>query len=209
MSDTLSMSLGDLNEEGVLSGVKQQLSAGTPALRILDELQKGMEVVGRRYEKGEYFLSELIMAADIFKSSTEMLGPELQRGDQPTLGTIVIGTVSGDIHDFGKDIVGLVLGCNGLKVVDLGVDVPYERFVQAVEEHKPRIVGLSCLLTTAYDNMKATVEALEAAGLRDQVKVIVGGGPVDQSVCAYVKADAYGKNAQEAVDVAKKLLGVS
>jgi dimethylamine corrinoid protein len=208
LSRTLAMALADLDEGTVLTEVKQRLDAGVPALKLFEELQKGMETVGERYEAKEYYLSELIMAADVFKSASAILGDEIQPGTGETLGTMVLGTVFEDIHDIGKNIVAVVLSCNGIKVIDLGVNVPVAQFVEAVREHKPQLVGLSCLLTTAYDNMKATVEALEAAGLRGGVKVLVGGGPVDRGTCEYAKADAVCKNAQEAVDTAKKMLGV-
>jgi methanogenic corrinoid protein MtbC1 len=204
----LTQALGDLDEAAVEAGVKQKLEAGVPALEILDELQKGMTIVGSRYESCDYYLSELVLAAEIFKNSTGQLGTLLEQSATETLGTIVLGTVLHDIHDFGKDIVGMVLRSNGFKVVDVGVNVPYETFVEAIKANDAQLVGLSCLLTTVFDDMKATVEAIAAAGLRDKVKILIGGGPVDQAVCDYVKADAYCFDAQQAVEAAKKMLGV-
>jgi dimethylamine corrinoid protein len=204
----LTQALGDLDEAAVEAGVKQKLEAGVPALEILDELQQGMTIVGSKYESCDYFLSELVLAAEIFKNSTGQLGTLLEQSATETLGTIVLGTVLHDIHDFGKDIVGMVLRSNGFKVVDVGVNVPYETFVEAIKANDAQLVGLSCLLTTVFDDMKATVEAIAAAGLRNKVKILIGGGPVDQTVCDYVKADAYCFDAQQAVEAAKKMVGV-
>jgi dimethylamine corrinoid protein len=208
MVTALTQALGDLDEAAVEAGVKQKLEAGVPALEILEELQQGMTIVGNRYESCDYYLSELVLAAEIFKNSTGQLGTLLEQSATETLGTIVLGTVFHDIHDFGKDIVGMVLRSNGFKVVDLGVNVPYETFIDAIKANDAQLVGLSCLLTTVFDDMKATVEAIAAAGLRDKVKILIGGGPVDQAVCDYVKADAYCFDAQQAVEAAKKMVGV-
>lgn len=208
MSSSLSVLMGDLMEAQVFDEVKRQLNEGIPPEEIFAELQKGMEIIGDRYQAQEYYLSELIMAADIFKNGTALLQEKFQSDEKDKIATMVLGTVAGDIHDIGKDIVSLIFSSNGFKVIDLGVDVPIERFVDAVKEHKPQLVGLSCLLTTSFDNMKATVAALEDAGLRNGVKVLVGGGPLDEATCEYVKADALCKDAPGGVDIAKKLLGV-
>lgn len=208
MGENLSGLLANLQEDQVIETVKERLAKGEPAIGIIDELQHGMELVGKKYQAQEYYLSELIMSADIFKSATALLGDAF-KASSDKVGKIVLGTVFEDIHDIGKDIVAIVLSCNGLDVIDLGVNVPIERFVEAVREHKPEFIGLSCLLTTAYDNMKATVEALDAAGLHEGRKILIGGGPVDETTREYVKADAFCKNAQEAADMTKKLLGVN
>lgn len=207
-TSNLAQALGDLDEAAVVREVENGLAAGTAPLEILDQLQAGMAIVGQRFENDEYFLSELIFAADIFKKANAPLAESLKGQARHTVGTMVLGTVKNDIHDFGKDIVATVMSSNGIKIIDLGVNVDYERFVEAIKEHKPDFVGLSCLLTTVFDDMKATVDTIAQAGLRDQVKVLVGGGPVDQSVADYVGADMYCSNAQEAVDAAKTLLGV-
>ena len=213
MGENLSELLANLQEDQVIEAVKERLAGGPqagaePAIGIIDELQHGMELVGKKYQAQEYYLSELIMSADIFKSATALLGDAF-KASADKIGKIVLGTVFEDIHDIGKDIVAIVLSCNGLDVIDLGVNVPIERFVEAVREHKPEFIGLSCLLTTAYDNMKATVEALDAAGLHEGRTILIGGGPVDETTREYVKADAFCKNAQEAADMTKKLLGVN
>ncbi len=195
-------------ETQVFDEVKRQLNEGITPEKVFAELQKGMEIVGERFQDKEYYLSELIMAADIFNNAAALLQEKLRSTEKDKIATMVLGTVAGDIHDIGKNIVSLIFSSNGFEVIDLGVDVPIQRFVEAVKEHKPQLVGLSCLLTTSFDNMKATIEALKDAGLRNEVKILVGGGPLDQSTCDYVGADALCKDAPAGVDMAKKLLGV-
>lgn len=209
MYEEISKALAELEEDLLLDGVKNLYEKGVPVFDILAALQKGMEEVGKKFEAKEYFLSELIMSADVFKEATGLLGDAFANNASETLGTVVMGTVKEDIHDIGKDIVVTILKCNGFNVIDLGVDVPHEKFVEAIKEHNPQIIGMSCLLTTAFDNMKGTIAAIEAAGLRDGVKILVGGGPTDEKVSAYVKADGCCKNAQEAVETCKKIVGVN
>jgi len=208
-TSTLAQSLGDLNEAAVVSGVREELSRGEAPLAILEELQAGMEIVGRRFENEEYFLSELIFAADIFKAASAPLTEELKGQESKKLGTIVLGTVKHDIHDFGKNIVGMVMSSNGFEVIDLGVNVDQQAFVEAIKAHDAKLVGLSCLLTTVFEDLKLTVEAIAAAGLRDQVTILVGGGPADQALIDYAKADVYCRTAQDGVDVAKQKMGVA
>jgi dimethylamine corrinoid protein len=184
-------------------------AAGATPLSILEELQAGMNVVGERFECGDYYLSELIYAADIFKKAGAPLQEGLKSAVQTTHGTLVLGTVKNDIHDFGKDIVATVMSSNGFKVVDLGVNVEHQAFVDAIKEHKPEMVGMSCLLTTVFDDMKEAINTIKAAGLRDQVKILIGGGPVDQACADYVGADYYCKSAQDGVIAAKKIVGVN
>ena len=209
MFEQLTKGLAQLDEDTVLNGVKYLFAQGAPALEILAALQKGMEEVGQKFEAKEYFLSELIMSADIFKEATNILGDAFTTEASGKLGTVVMGTVKEDIHDIGKDIVVTILRCNGFKVVDLGVDVPHEKFIEAVKEHNPQIIGMSCLLTSAFDNMRNAIAAIEAAGLREGRKILIGGGPTDEKVKDYVKADGVCKNAQEAVEACKKSLGVN
>lgn len=201
--------MGDLEEQNVVNEVNRLVSEGVSAFEIFDELKKGMELVGQQYENKEYFLSELIMAADILKTVTQPLEEQLQRNSPIPIATIVLGTVLGDVHDIGKNIVSIVFKSNGFKVHDLGVDVPIEKFVAAVKEYQPEFVGLSCLLTTAFENMKATVEAIEKEGLRKGRNILIGGGPVSKTVCDYVNADAFSTDAYEAIGIAKKMLEVS
>lgn len=206
---TLADALGDLEEATVLETVKTELAAGVAPLAVLQELQQGMEIVGKRFEDEEYFLSELMFAADIFKKASSDLGVALTSDAGNKLGTIVLGTAKNDIHDFGKDIVATVLRSNGLEVVDLGVDVDYEDFVAAIRRHQPEFVGISCLLTTAFEGMKGTITAIEAAGLREGLTILVGGGCLDASVAEYVGADRYCASAQDAVQVARARLGAA
>ena len=207
MYDEISKALAELEDDVVLDGVKELFNKGVPALEILVALQKGMEEVGQKFEAKEYFLSELIMSADIFKEATAILGDAFLGDTSDKLGTVVIGTVKEDIHDIGKDIVVTILKCNGFNVIDLGVDVPHENFVAAIKAHNPQIIGLSCLLTTAYDNMRDAIAMIEAEGLRVGRKILIGGGPTDSKVCEYVKADIVCKNAQEAVEACKNIVG--
>jgi dimethylamine corrinoid protein len=209
MISPLSQAVGDLHEAEAVALVEEKMKAGEPALSILEELQAGMSLVGERFESGEYFLSELIYAADIFKKAGAPLQEELKKSAPKTYGTLVLGTAKNDIHDFGKDIVATVMSSNGIRVVDLGVNVEHERFVEAIKEHGPELVGISCLLTTVFDDMRDTINAIKDAGLRDKVTVLVGGGPVDQATADYVGADYYCKTAQDGVAAAKKVLGVN
>jgi dimethylamine corrinoid protein len=205
----LAQAVGDLDEVAAQTLVREKLAEGEEALAILEELQAGMSIVGERFEGGEYFLSELIYAADIFKSAGLPLQEQLKNVTQTSYGTLVLGTVKNDIHDFGKDIVATVMSSNGIKVVDLGVNVEHQAFVDAIKEHKPQLVGMSCLLTTIFDEMKQAIQTIKDAGLRDQVTVLVGGGPVDQATADYVGADYYCKTAQDGVAAAKRVLGVN
>ena len=205
----LAQALGDLQESEVIAGVEDQLAAGKDPMAILAEVQAGMEIVGKRFEDGEYYLSELIFAADIFKQANAPLAERLKGRDQPKLATMVLGTVKNDIHEFGKNIVATILSANGVEIIDLGVDVDYDAFVSAIREHKPEFVGLSCMLTTVFVDMKQTIVAIAEAGLRDDVKILIGGGPVDESLAEFVGADVYCRTAQDAVVVMKNHLGVS
>ncbi len=204
----LAQAMGDLDEATAVRAVEEKLKSGESALSILEELQAGMNIVGERFEEGEYYLSELIYAADIFKEAGTPQ-EELKTTAPKKLGTLVLGTVKNDIHDFGKDIVSTVMSSNGIEVMDLGVSVEHEAFVQAIKDSGAALVGLSCLLTTAFDDMKATIEAITDAGLRDQVTILIGGGPVDEATAQFVGADLYCKTAQDGVIAAKRVLGVS
>ncbi len=198
----------ELEEDLVLAGVKDQMAAGVSAIEILGQLQAGMEGVGKLYEAGDYYLSELIMSAEVFSNAAGLLGSALnEAGDSKAIGTVILGTVKDDIHDIGKNIVSTILSCNGFKVVDIGVDAPIETFVEAVKTHNPNVVGMFCLLTTAFDVMKETVAAVKASGTT--ATVLVGGGPVDPNVATWCGADGYCKNAYDAVEMSKKASGVN
>jgi methanogenic corrinoid protein MtbC1 len=200
--------LADLKEEEVLKLTKERLEAGGDAMTILEESRKAMEVVGNRFAEGKYFIPELVYSGDLLKQITELVKPYLtQSAESKHLGKVVIGTVAGDIHDIGLNIVGFMLNVNGFDVYNLGVDVPPKKFVEKIKETSAPVLGLSGFLTLAFDSMKETVEALEAAGMRDKIKVMIGGGQMDEEIRKYSKADAYGKDAMAAVFLAKKWVG--
>jgi len=201
--------LADLEEEEVIRQTKQRLEAGEKAMAILEDSRQAMEIVGNRFAEGKYFMPELVYSGELLKQITEMVKPHLtQTAKTKHLGKVVIGTVAGDIHDIGLNIVGFMLNVNGFEVYNLGVDVPTEKFVAKMKETSAPVLGLSGFLTLAFDAMKETVEALEAAGVRDKTKIMIGGGQMDDQVCKYAKADAYGKDAMAAVFLAKKWIGV-
>jgi methanogenic corrinoid protein MtbC1 len=210
MPDTakIKRALADLDEDLALHLAKESLDAGVPALDILRACQEGMLEVGSRFECQEYFVSDLMMSGEIFKQISALLEPGLKTGAAQCSGKVVFGTVKGDIHDIGKDIVVNMLRSANLEVIDLGVDVAPERFVEALKQSGATILGMSGLLTLAFDSMRATIAALSAAGMRGEIKVMIGGGPVDGNVCKVVGADDWGADAQQAVRLAKNWLGV-
>jgi dimethylamine corrinoid protein len=210
MSDDLVAAMANLAVEDVLATVKQLKEQGAPPLDILQDLQEGIRLVGEEFEAGRYYISELIISAHVFKEAMELLGDSLTAGgEQHQHGRFVIGTVAGDIHDIGKNLVATVLSCHGFEIIDLGVDVAADEFVRAIEAHRPRLVGLSCLLTTAFDSMKATVRAIEESGRRRDVAVLIGGAPVNEATVDFVGADSFATNANEAATIAKRLAGVA
>lgn len=204
MPDNFVNLLADLKDEEVMEFVKQRLDAGEDPLVILEDSRKGMEIVGQRFANDEYFLPELVFSGDLLQRITEMVKPHLTKAAETRrIGKVVLGTVSGDIHDIGLNIVDFMLDVNGFEVYNLGVDVPVENFVNKIKETGAPVLGLSGFLTPAFEVMKETVEAVKAAGLRDKVKIMIGGGQLDDAVRKYAGADAYGKNAMEAVALAK------
>ncbi len=211
MEQDLVGTLADLKEDEALAIVRARLEAGDDPMAIFEDARRAMEVIGQRFAAAEYFIPELVYAGEIMKEISALVKPSLGAGGEAErLGQVVLGTVAGDIHDIGKDIVGFMLDVNGFQVLDLGVDVQPERFVDTVKESGSTIVGLSAFLTISFQSLKDTVEAIEEAGLREQVKIMIGGGPVDEQVRRYTGADAWGKDAMEAVDLAKSFVeGVS
>lgn len=199
--------LADLEEIETLNLVNQELEAGTDPIAILEACREGMILVGKRYEKGEYFLPELIMAGEIFSELSDILHPAIGGSKAGTKGTVVFGTVRGDVHDIGKDIVVAILRGAGYEVHDLGVGVTPGQFVTKLRETGAAALGMSGLITTAYDSMKDTIEALVNAGLRERVKVMIGGGVTDERVLAYTGADAYGNDPTEAVKLCHQFIG--
>jgi len=208
MDSKLVSLMADLMEKETTAVVKELINGGTNPTEILDAARSAMEVVGKRFESGEYFIPDLFMAGEIIKGISEMVKPLLKKGDTSTKrGKVLIGTVAGDIHDIGKDIVTFMLDVSGFNVLDLGIDVPVDTFVEKTREFQPQVVGLSGFLTLAFDSMKKTVEALEQAGLRGKVKIMIGGGQMDDEVRKYVRADAYGKDAVVAVNLCRQWTG--
>jgi 5-methyltetrahydrofolate--homocysteine methyltransferase len=206
--ETLAEMIADLREEEALGLAGERAASGEDPLRILEECRRGVEIVGRRYEDSQYFLPDLIMAGEILRGIGEIVKPGIMKEDgDGSLGRFLIGTVRGDIHDIGKDVVAFMLEANGFEVHDLGVDVPPETFVEKIRELRPEIVGLSGLLTIAFDAMRETVDAIQAAGLRDGVKIVIGGSQVDEIIREHIGADAYASDAVEAVALAKKWVG--
>lgn len=204
MEHDLVAALADLREEEALALVQARLDAGDDPLRIFDDARRAMEIVGERFSASEYFIPELVYAGEILKEISALVKPRLAAGrDVARIGKVVIGTVAGDIHDIGKDIVVFMLDVNGFEVFDLGVDVPARRFVETIQETGSPVVGLSGFLTLSFQSMKDTVEAIEQAGLRDGVKIMIGGGQIDEQVRRFTGADAFGRDAMAAVDLAK------
>lgn len=199
--------LADLNEEKTIELTKKRLKKESP-FEILNDIRKATDIIGKRFEEGRYFVSDLIMAGEILKQVMDILKPALGERKAENRGVVVIGSVEGDVHDIGKNIVIALLEAEGFEVVDLGVDQPAEVFVDAVRRYKPKVVGLSGLLTEAIESMKKTVDAIKEAGLRDSVKIIVGGGRTSEEVKVYTGADEWADDAAVGVRKIKMLAGV-
>jgi methylmalonyl-CoA mutase cobalamin-binding domain/chain len=208
MIETIKKAMADLEEETLYGEVKKVAAAGADRLDIIDSLQKGMEIVGDLFSKNEYFLGELMLSAELFKNCQELLGPGDQVG--ASYGKFILGTVYGDVHDIGKNIVATVFECNGFEVIDLGVDVQPETFIEAIKEHNDvKVIGLSCLLTTAFDALKDCVSQIRKEGLDKGRLLMIGGGPVNQMALDYSGADAFSINAQEGCERAKAFVAKS
>jgi 5-methyltetrahydrofolate--homocysteine methyltransferase len=201
-------SLINLDIDKTLELVKKAIDQGFKPLNIINTMAEGMKVIGDMFERGEYFISDLIVASEIFKEVMKVLEPLIMKEKEvmKPVGRVVIGTIEGDIHDIGKNLVATMLRVNGFEVIDLGVDVSPQKFVEAVKQYNPDIVGMSALLTSTMMNMRKVIEALEKEGLRDKVKVIVGGAPITEEFAKKIGADAYGENAIVAVDVCRRLV---
>jgi 5-methyltetrahydrofolate--homocysteine methyltransferase len=209
MKEKLVNAIADMEEAEAIKLAQAMLDAGEDPNVVLDAGREAMAVVGSRYEHKEYFLPELIIAGEMLKQLGDLVRPKLRaRATQPrSLGKVVIGTVAGDIHDIGKDVVAFMLDVNNFEIHDLGVDVPAETFVAKIRDVRPDVVGMSGFLTMAFDQMKRTVEAIKEAGLRDHVKIMIGGAIMDESAAGYIGADAYGADAAAAVKLAKSWTG--
>ena len=208
MKDQLKQAVIDGNEAVALAMTQALLASGASAREVLDEaLLPGMEVVGTRMREGECFIPEVLLSARVMQACLDLLRPQMAEGEEAGLPTVVIGTVEGDLHDIGKNLVSMLLQGAGFTVVNLGTGVSPAAFVAAVREHQAQIVGMSALLTTTLPQMSATIAALKEAGLRDSVKVMVGGAPVTAAYAEEIGADGYGANAGMAVERAKELVG--
>jgi 5-methyltetrahydrofolate--homocysteine methyltransferase len=198
--------------EGDFDGVKTNVQAALdtkldPNVILNEGMIAAMREVGTRFEAGDYYVPEMLIAARAMQTGMAILKPYLQQTDRKSSGKVVIGTVKGDLHDIGKNLVSLMLEGAGYEIVDLGVDVPAEEFVKQVTNIKPDIVGMSALLTTTMPSMKTTIDALTAAGLRNHIKVIIGGAPVTEAYAHQIEADGFSPDASRAVHVVNELLG--
>jgi len=205
--------LADMQEDEAHALAKRMvLEEGVDPMRVLDLCRQAMDIVGKRFEAGEYFLPELVLAGEMLENIGAIARPLIKSkpGEEPKkLGKILIGTVHGDLHDIGKNIVTFMLDINGFEVKDIGVDVPVAVFIDEIKDYQPNVVGLSGFLTLAFDSMKETIEAIQGAGLRTDMKIMIGGGQVDENVCNYTGADAFGTNAIDAVTLCKDWMGVA
>ena len=208
MSNKLVDAIANMREEEALKTASDMLDGNEDPMKILDACREAMVIVGERFEKGEYFLPELMLSGEMLKQIADMTQECMTKGSEiQRRGKVLIGTVEGDIHDIGKDIVTFMLDVNGFEVMDLGIDVPPQKFVDSIKSFQPVVVGLSGFLTLAFDSMKITIDAIAEAGLRDQVKIIIGGGVIDEGIKNYTGADAYGTDAMAAVAFSKKWIG--
>ena len=201
MIESIKEAMAELEEDELLELVKQENEKGTDRLEIIDSLSAGIAVVGERFAAKEYFIAELMYSAELFESAQEILGDMGQM--EAKYGNYVLGTVYTDLHDIGKNIVKSVLSCNGFNVIDLGVDVQPEAFVEAIKEYDPKVIGMSCLLTTSFDPLKHCVSAIREAGLDKGRLIMVGGSPVSKEVCEYAGADVVTPDAQKCFEAAK------
>lgn len=193
---------------GSVKELSQKLvDEGSSALEIINKgLISGMSVVGERFKKGDMYVPEVLVAARAMKAGMEIVQPLLKEGEATTAGKVLLGTVKGDLHDIGKNLVGMMIESNGFDVVDMGVDISPEVFVEKIKEEKPQVLGLSALLTTTMLAMKETIEVLEEEGLRDTVKIIVGGAPVTSDFAEEIGADGYAPDAASAADLVAKMV---
>lgn len=208
MSDDLISAMANLEEEKALALVRNKIEAGETAFEIVEQCRKGVEIVGKRYSEGNYYLSDLIMSEAIFKEVMDITEPHFPKNGVETNGVqVIMGTIEGDIHDLGKNIVIYLLRSSGYRVHDLGVDVPPEKFIEAIRETGAKIVGVCVLLTFCIGYVKKLVDMLEEIGLRDDVAVVLGGYPVDEQVKEYTGADRYANDAVNALEIFEQISG--
>ncbi len=208
--EQLSTAILEGDSEKTVKLVQKGLDQGMVPKTILDDgMVVGMNEVGARFKRGDMFVPEVLMSAEAMQSGLEILRPELAATGTKMIGKIIVGTVKGDLHDIGKNLVGMMCEGAGFEVIDLGFNVPPEKFLEAIKEHQPEIVGMSALLTTTMRAMGYTIKAIEEAGLRDNVKIMVGGAPVDAAFAERIGADGYGSNAVAASEQAKRFVGTA
>ncbi len=201
--ESIREAMAKLRKDQVLEGVKESIESGQDPLCVIEEIRQGLEQVGADFEKGTVFLMELMRGAQIFKEAAGVINPAIEKihGKTAEKGVLLLGTVAGDVHDLGKSIVASLMECGGYRIIDLGVDVPEQVFVEKVKEHNPKVVGMSGLLTTSIPVMEQTVAAFAAAGLRDDIKIIVGGGIVGEVDTSEIGVDYATSNASDGVRV--------
>jgi 5-methyltetrahydrofolate--homocysteine methyltransferase len=206
MNTAVEVAIAEGNVYDIEEMITSALAAGENPKDLLEAMMAGLRTCGDRFESGEYFLPELMGAGEAFTVGMKTLAPTLAPGDRTSQGTVVLGTVRGDVHDIGKNLVGFMLESAGFTVVNLGVDVSAEAFAQAVRDHEPQVLGLSGLLTTTMLGMEDVIKELKRQGLRDKVKVIIGGAPVSKKYAEQIGADGYGNDAAQAVKLVRSLL---
>jgi methanogenic corrinoid protein MtbC1 len=199
--------IAELQEDDAVGLAESMLDDGYDPIKLLTHCREAMEIVGTRFENSDYFLPDLMLAGELLTIIGSKAKPLIKKDETAEVGndkTVVIGTVHGDLHDIGLNIVEFMLDINGFNVINLGIDVPIQDFLDAIKEHQPKVVGLSGFLTLAFDSMKETMDGIVEAGLREELKVMIGGGQVDERIKKYVGADAYGLNAMDAVAFANE-----
>jgi methanogenic corrinoid protein MtbC1 len=208
MTESLIQALVEMQETEALEEARRLLDEGADPMNILESCSRAMEIVGKRFEREEYFLPHLMMAGEMLKQITDMIKPFIKE-EKAHAGRsrVLMGTVEGDIHNIGKNMVVFILEANGFEVLDIGIDQAPEKFVEAIRSFQPQVVGMSGLLTLAFDSMKKTIRAIEEAGLREKVRIMIGGGQVTEKVKAYAGADAFGSDAIAGVRLCKQWIG--
>jgi 5-methyltetrahydrofolate--homocysteine methyltransferase len=206
--ERLAAAFANMEEQEAFRIAGEMLEGGADPLQVVEACQKALEIVGKQFEAGEMFIPELIMAGEMMETISEMVKPKLEGTTvtKESLGKVILGTVEGDVHDIGKNMLGFLLETQGFDVIDLGVDVPPARFVETITQSGATVVALSALLTLAFEALKGTIDAIQEAGLRDQVKIMIGGAPVNEQIRSFSGADAWGKDAVQGVNLARQWL---
>lgn len=203
MSEKLEDLVSDLKEKETIAYIEKALEEGVDPCILLHSAKEGMHMIGNKFANGDLFITDFVFSRELMKEIIHRLEPCPEKDEDNRLGKVVIGTVAGDIHEIEKDLVSLMLEVNGFEVIDLGIDVPPQQFVDAMKESGSKVIALSGILPLAFRSMKDTIDAIKEAGLRDRVKIMIGGGEIDERVRDYIGADAYGRDAMAAVQLAK------